>query len=92
MRSYQAEIQEAKAEYFGGARAAAQRYGPPLAGKADTISATAVAVKQLKKDTMIQLIVIVAGPPASKPNMNNVVILENTALKSLVSLINVIIH
>ena len=52
-------------EYFGGARIAAQKYGPPLVGNADTISAMLNATRKLKNDTTIQLIVIVPGPPVA---------------------------
>ncbi|KAL8627305.1 hypothetical protein Q9189_006997 [Teloschistes chrysophthalmus] len=37
--TYQPVTQEANADTFGGARMAAQKYGPPLVGIADTISA-----------------------------------------------------
>jgi hypothetical protein len=39
----------------GGAIIPAQKYGPPLVGMADTISAMAIATSMVKKETMIQL-------------------------------------
>jgi hypothetical protein len=64
--------------YLAGANVAAQKYGPPLIGRADTISAILSAVTQLKSDMTIQLMIIVAGPPACKLYAKIVVILTGT--------------
>jgi hypothetical protein len=47
-------IQDAKAACFGGARRADQKYGPPLVGMEDTISAIPRATMKVKKETIIQ--------------------------------------
>jgi len=77
--THQAVTQEANAEYLDGASVAAQEYGPPLVGSADTISAMLSATKKLKNDTTIQLIIIVPGPPVAKQYPNNAVTVTGTA-------------
>jgi hypothetical protein len=66
MRTYHAVIQDANAECLDGASIAAQKYGPPLIGMAETTSAMLSATQKLKTDTTIQLVTIVAGPPLDK--------------------------
>lgn len=70
-----AVTQEASAECLDGASLAAQKYGPPLVGRADTISAIVAATTQLKNETTIQLVTIVAGPPVARLYPNNVMTL-----------------
>lgn len=50
----------AKGDHLGGASMPAQKYGPPLVGIADTISAMAMATSIVKNDTIIQLMEITA--------------------------------
>ncbi len=80
--SYHPVIQEAKAECFGGANSAAQKYGPPLVGIAETISAIPRATIRVKNDTQIHPIDIVPGPPVLSPYENRVVIPVITLCKN----------
>jgi hypothetical protein len=59
--------QEKKGAYLGGASIAAQKYGPPAVGMAETISAMLMATNIVKKDTMIHPTVITPGPPVLRP-------------------------
>ena len=56
-----------KAEYCGGDNIAAQKYGPPLVGIAEVISAIPRPTNIVKKQTTIHPIDITAGPPTVRP-------------------------
>lgn len=58
----------ANGDQRGGASIPAQKYGPPLVGIADTISAMAMATSIVKKETMIQLTEITAGQQEFRPS------------------------
>lgn len=63
--THQPVSQELNAECFGGASIAAQKYGPPLVGMADTISAIPSATAKVKNDTTIQPTDITALVPSA---------------------------
>ena len=59
--------QEKNGAYLGGASIAAQKYGPPAVGIAETISAIAMATNIVKNETHIHPTVITPGPPVLRP-------------------------
>ena len=79
-RPYQPVIQAANADPLSGARIAAQKYGPPLVGIADTISAIPKATNIVKKHTTIHPMDITPGPPVDRPYSKSVVIPVTTLM------------
>jgi hypothetical protein len=68
---------------LGEANTADQKYGPPLIGMAETISAILKATQKLKTDTMIQLTTITDGPPVAKEYPNNDMILAGAVCSNI---------
>ena len=75
--------QEKKAEYCGGAMIAAQKYGPPLVGIADVISAMPSPTNIVKKFTTIHPIDMTPGPPTVRPYWKRVVMPVTTLYEVL---------